>query len=61
MVLVKKSRESWDTHIFIGSRDPSWNAFIGHPAKLVTLAAQRQARFLRGIAAARRLFHPRAA
>jgi REP element-mobilizing transposase RayT len=58
------TRLGMDTEAFInfGSHFlQEFGAFIGHPAKLVTLAAQRQARFLRGIAAARRLFHPRAA
>jgi hypothetical protein len=38
-----------------------FGAFIGHPAKLVELATHRQAKFLRGMAAARRLFESRKA
>ena len=53
-----------DAEVFIACADHFFRDFagaVGTPAKLIELAAHRQQRTLRGLAAARRVFEARAA
>ena len=53
------SRLGMDAEVFIASADYFFKNFasaVGTPAKLIELAAHRQQRCLRGLAAARRVF-----
>ena len=58
------TRLGMDAEAFIGCADHFFKDFasaVGTPAKLIELAAHRQQRTLRGLAAARRVFEARAA
>ena len=58
------TRLGMDTEAFIKAADHFFKDFasaVGTPAKLIELAARRQAKFLRGMGAAKRVFEVRAA
>ena len=59
-----RRRLGMDAEAFVACADHFFRDFadaVGTPAKLIELAAHRQQRALRGLAAARRVFEARAA